>query len=153
MSSRDLQSFVVQDFELVVAESLDARSPVDEFRLVAEQLLAGAARARLALDGERDLGRHLGVEDDDVEPRLDVGGHRRVAQLRHPLTVARRRPLLRRAAGASRRRRRCGSRRDGTAQVRRKMTDVCRRYTRTVYKPFISHDHCLQRAANKSVNK
>ena len=82
------QSFVVEHLELVSGESLDARATIDQLGLVAELALAGTARARLTLHGERHLARHLRVQHDDVETRLDVLADCRVAQLRHPLTVS-----------------------------------------------------------------
>ena len=124
-------------FELVVGVAVNARSPVDDLGLIAQPTTCAGvdgARPRLTLDREGDLGDDLGVEHDDVEPRLDVGGGRRVEQLRHPLTVRgrRRRSLGRRAAAAADRSRRRRGRRDGASQVHREVTDVrhrCQKYT------------------------
>ena len=116
----------MEHFELVVGQAVDARSAINQFSLVA-RLSCGSAAAGFwwALDGEGDLGHQLGVEHDDVEPRLDVCRQGRVPQLCHPLTVTGHRTPV--AGSTSRPRRRRG----GAAQVCRKVTDIRHRYDNT----------------------
>ena len=67
---RNVQSFVMQHFERVVGQAVDARSPINKFSLVARlSCVVAAAGLRLAaLDSEGDFCRQFGVEDNDVEP-------------------------------------------------------------------------------------
>jgi len=110
----------MQYFELVFGDAVDARSAINKFSLVASAV-AGDGGLRLTLDSEWHLSHQFGIKHDDVKPWLDLCRRRRVAQLRHPLTVARRRILVGpTVAGSSGRRRRM----DGTTEVRRKATDI-----------------------------
>jgi len=118
----------VQNFELVVGQTVDARSAVDELSLVAGLNGGWASTARLrrlrTLYSKRDCCHEFAVEDDNVETWLNLCRECGVAQVRHPLTVCWR--WRRPAAAASGRRRR--RRRRGTAQVGREMTAVRHRY-------------------------